>query len=64
MARHRADYLVDIYADMAQANYPYEAKISVPLPGNPVNAFCSYLNETYDGKELIDVRSNYVKNEF
>lgn len=45
---------------MAQDNFPYETAGNVPLPANPVDAFCSYMNQSYDGDDdLIDVR-NYT----
>lgn len=53
---HFTDYLVDVYSVLAQNNFPYETAGHTPLPANPVNAFCSYLNRSYEGEELIDVR--------
>lgn len=58
---HFTDYLVDVYSVLAQNNFPYETAGHTPLPANPVNAFCSYLNESYEGEQLIDVRErNYL----
>lgn len=52
------DYLEDIYSVMAQDNFPYETAGNVPLPAYPVDAFCSYMNQSYDSDDdLIDVRN-------
>lgn len=36
-------------------NYPYESTFLAPLPAYPVTQFCSYLNASFSGTQLIDV---------
>lgn len=50
-----ADYLSDVYGNMAMANYPYENSFLAPLPAYPVTQFCSYLNESLNDTQLIHV---------
>lgn len=47
-------FLEDVYGTIAMVNYPYESSFIVPLPPNPVNAFCSHLtNSSLTGKPLL-----------
>lgn len=54
-----SDYLNDVYGNLAMVNYPYESTFLAPLPAYPVTQFCSYLNASFSGTQLIDVLSHY-----
>lgn len=49
------EYLTDVYGNLAMVNYPYESTFLAPLPAYPVEAFCTYLNQSFGGPVLIDV---------
>lgn len=52
-----ADYLSNVYQNLAMVNYPYNTSFLAPLPANPVTEFCSHIDGSYnDDQQLLDVR--------
>lgn len=48
------DWLGDVYANLAMANYPYPANFLAELPAYPIRMFCKKLqNRTATGKDLL-----------
>lgn len=56
------DYLEDVYANLAMANYPYKNDFIAPLPAYPVRQFCYYLRDFY--KQDIDLLNVSIDNLF
>ncbi|XP_075148084.1 lysosomal Pro-X carboxypeptidase [Haematobia irritans] len=54
------DYLEDVYANLAMANYPYANDFLSPLPPYPVRQFCSYLQNLETGDKLLDAMQQAI----
>ncbi|XP_013097399.2 lysosomal Pro-X carboxypeptidase [Stomoxys calcitrans] len=54
------DYLEDVYANLAMANYPYANDFLSPLPPYPVRQFCSYLQTLETGDKLLDAMKQAI----
>jgi len=55
------DYLNEVYANLAEVNYPYPSNFLAPLPGYPVKVFCKSLKkEELEGKKLLGALFNAV----
>ncbi|KAL7014675.1 hypothetical protein ACKWTF_016055 [Chironomus riparius] len=62
-------YLMDVFGNLAMANYPYEANFLAPLPAFPVRQFCGQLDKNFDKNEelltafnnALQVYSNYTQ---
>jgi lysosomal Pro-X carboxypeptidase len=47
------DYMKEVYANLAMANYPYPANFLAPLPAYPVRQFCHELEQNYTQPEKL-----------
>ncbi|KAJ8955716.1 hypothetical protein NQ318_008588 [Aromia moschata] len=49
------DWVSEVYAALAETNYPYPTNFLAPLPGNPIKEFCSKIDayEYDDDKGLL-----------
>lgn len=56
-ANELKSYLIDIYGNIAMANYPYPSKFLSDLPAWPVNVLCQRMVENIDKH----FRHNHVK---
>lgn len=55
---HVLKYLKGVYETLATFNYPFESNYGRPLPAEPVNYVCQFLNaDSITEKGLIEVRA-------
>lgn len=63
------DFLMDVFGNLAMANYPYEANFLAPLPAFPVRQFCGQLDKKFEKNEelitafnsALQVYTNYTQ---
>lgn len=57
-AHQLRDWLASAYDVMPMVNYPYPTDFISPLPGHPVEKFCSFIEEGAEGRELLQQVAN------
>lgn len=57
-----ADYLTDVYGNIAMMNYPYGTNFIAQLPAYPVREFCNRLKVPLNDTQLIQVITHLVRN--